>query len=60
MELFQTCGSTIILIVFFLRVGREYIHYIAEAVKEKVVAIIVSKNFMAILSDGSQARKNQQ
>ena len=46
MELFQTREST-----------KEYIHYIAEAVKEKVAAIIVSKNFMAILSESSQARK---
>ena len=36
---------------------KEYIHYIAEAVKEKCAAIIAGKHFMSLLSDGSQARK---
>ena len=39
------------------RTGREFVHCIAEAVKEKCAVILASSNFMSILSDGSQARK---
>lgn len=35
----------------------EYIDCIAKAVEEKVAAVLVSKNAMSLLSDGSQARK---
>ena len=37
--------------------GREFILYIANAVKERVVAFLESSDFMSILTDGSQARK---
>ena len=40
------------------RTGREFVHCIAEAVKEKWV-ILGSSNFFPILSDGSQARKTK-
>ena len=39
------------------KAAREYIHYIATAVREKCAAIIASQNFMSLMSDGSQARK---
>ena len=35
----------------------EYIDCIARAVEEKVAAVLVRKNAMSLLSDGSQARK---
>ena len=37
--------------------GREFISYIAHAVKERVAAILGSSDFLSILTDGSQARK---
>lgn len=37
--------------------AREFIHYIADAIKEKCAAVIASSHFISILSDGSQARK---
>ena len=39
------------------RTGKEFIHCIAEAVKEKCAVILGSRHFMSLLSDGSQARK---
>ena len=36
---------------------QEFIHYIADAVTEKVAGITASSDFISILSDGSQARK---
>ena len=39
------------------RTGREFVHCIAEAVKEKCAVILGSTHFMSLLSDGSQARK---
>ena len=39
------------------KAAREFIHYIADAVTEKVAGIVASSDFMSILSDGSQARK---
>ena len=36
---------------------REYIHYIADTIREKVAVILGSAYFMSTLSDGSQARK---
>ncbi len=38
---------------------KEYIHYIADAVSEKVAVILGSSDFMSVLSDGSQARKTK-
>ena len=38
---------------------KEYIHYIADAVSEKVAVVLGSSDFMSILSDGSQARKTK-
>ena len=40
----------------FLR-ARELIHYIVDAIWEKLAAIIASKQFMEMLSNSSQARK---
>lgn len=37
--------------------AREYIHCIADAMKEKCAAVIAGRHFISILSDGSQARK---
>ena len=37
--------------------GREFVHFISEAVKEECAVILASSNFMLILSDGSQERK---
>lgn len=39
------------------RSGREFVHCIAEAVREKCAVVLASGYFMSILSDGSQARK---
>ena len=39
------------------RAAREYISCIAQAVLEKCVAIVGSRNFMSVLTDGSQAIK---
>ena len=39
------------------RTGREFVHCIAQAVREKTAIILASGHFMSILSDGSQARK---
>lgn len=33
-------------------------HYIANTVKEKIIQLVNSANVLALLSDGSQARKN--
>ena len=49
------------LIIFFsfpIVLAQKYVHKIAEVIHEKVAAIIVSKDLIAILSDGSQARKS--
>ena len=40
-----------------LSLAREYIHYIADAIQEKVPGIVANKKFMAMLSDGNQDRK---
>ena len=48
----------ILLFLFPIILAQEYIHYIANVVHEKVVTIVVSKGFKAMLSDGSQMRKN--
>ena len=37
--------------------AREFIHCIADAIKEKCSAVIAGSHFMSILSDGSQAKK---
>ena len=37
--------------------GREFISYTANAVKERVAAILGSSDFLSILTDGSQAQK---
>ena len=37
--------------------GQEFISYIADAVKERVVAFLASSDFMSILTDRSQAQK---
>lgn len=39
------------------KAAREFIHFIAESVREKCAVILGSSNFMSILTDGSQARK---
>lgn len=39
------------------KAAREYIHCIANAIREKCAAVIARKHFMALMSDGSQARK---
>ena len=39
------------------KAAREYIHCIADAIREKCAAVIASKHFMSLMSDGSQARK---
>lgn len=39
------------------KAAREFMHYLANATREKIAEIIASKNFFALLSDGSQARK---
>ena len=53
-----TCAvSTNFRFIYSYNIAREYVHYIAEAVREKVAGIIVSKHFMSVMSDGSQARK---
>ena len=40
--------------------AREFIHYNADVMREKVVVIIDSKQFMAMLSDESQTKKPRQ
>ena len=37
--------------------GREFISYIADAVKERVAAFLASSDFMSKLTDGPQVRK---
>lgn len=39
------------------RAAKEYMSCIAEAVTEKCAVILASNNFMALLTDGSQAKK---
>ncbi len=39
------------------RAASEYVHTIANAIREKCAAIIASSHFMSLMSDGSQARK---
>lgn len=39
------------------KAAREYIHCIADSIREKCAAVIASKHFMSLMSDGSQARK---
>ncbi len=39
------------------KAARECIHCIADSVHEKCAAVIASKHFMSLMSDGSQARK---
>ena len=39
------------------RSGKEFVHCIAQAVREKCAVVLGSGSFMSILSDGSQARK---
>ena len=39
------------------KAAREFISYIADAVKEKCAVILGSSHFMSLLTDGSQARK---
>ena len=40
-----------------LSLAREYIHYIVDAIREKVAGIVANKKFMAVLSHRSHARK---
>ena len=40
-----------------VRMGREFVHFISEVVKENCAVILASSNFISILCDGSQARK---
>ena len=40
-----------------LSLAWEYIHYIADAIQEKVAGIVANKKIIAMLSNGSQARK---
>ena len=40
-----------------LSLPREYIHYIADAIREKVAGIVTNKKIMAMLSHRSHARK---
>ena len=44
-------------VYFSLYLAREYIHYVADAIREKVAGTVANKKFMAMLSNGSQARK---
>ena len=39
------------------KAAKEYVHVLSEIVREKCAAVIASKHFMSLLSDGSQARK---
>ena len=39
------------------RACKEFVHYIANAIRGKVAAVIGSTEFLALLSDGSHARK---
>ena len=39
------------------RATSEYVHTIANAIREKCAAITASSHFMSLMSDGSQARK---
>ena len=43
-----------------LSLAREYIQYVADAIREKVGRIVANRKFMAMLSDGSQARKTNE
>ena len=40
-----------------LSLAQEYIHYIADAIWEKVGGLLANKKFIAVLSVGSQAKK---
>jgi len=40
-----------------VKAAREFIHFIAESVREKCAVILGSSKFMSVLTDGSQARK---
>ena len=62
----MTCAITfspIVLMIYFViakhdeHAAKEYISYLALAVQEKVTGILVKKDFMSLLTDGSQARK---
>lgn len=39
------------------KAGRSLVQAIGKAVREKIAGILISKDFISILSDGSQARK---
>ena len=39
--------------------AKEFIHSIADAISEKVAAVVASCHFISILTDGSQARKTK-
>ncbi|XP_057313455.1 uncharacterized protein LOC130654829 [Hydractinia symbiolongicarpus] len=39
------------------KTARKFIHTIADVIREKVASVISGKHFMAVQSDGSQARK---
>ena len=41
------------------RSAKEYISAIAQAMEEKCAVVLALKNFMTLLSDGSQARKKK-
>ena len=43
-----------------LSLAREYIQYVADAIREKVGRIVANRKFMAMLSDRSQARKTNE
>ena len=43
-----------------LSLAWEYIQYVADAIREKVGRIVANRKFMAMLSDGSQARKTNE
>ena len=47
----------ILIEAFLFFIVQEFIYYIVDAMHEKVVAMITSKQLMAMLSDGSQTRK---
>ena len=51
--------SFIIFILISSFLAREFIHCIADEIREKVACLIAGSHFMSILTDGSQARKTK-
>lgn len=53
----KAAGAKLITGTMSGKTAREFTHYIADAIREKLALLVCSKTFFSVLSDGSQARK---